>query len=63
MRPTPEPTCRCGIPAGGTGAEWDESLEMHRQGWSFFLDNLKAFLERGEDRRASAMGMRTPAAV
>jgi len=43
----------------GTGDEWAESQEMHRQGWGFFLDNLKAYLERGEDQRASAMGMRS----
>jgi uncharacterized protein YndB with AHSA1/START domain len=47
----------------GTGTDWDESLEMHRQGWSFFLGNLKAHLEGGEDARATAMGMKTPAAV
>jgi hypothetical protein len=34
---------------------------MHEQGWGFFLDNLKAYLERGEDRRAAAMGMKTRA--
>lgn len=47
----------------GEGGEWDESLELHRQGWSFFLDNLKAYLERGEDARAGAMGMKTVTAV
>lgn len=47
----------------GAGAEWDESLELHREGWGFFLENLKAYLERGDDGRASAMGMRTGAAV
>jgi uncharacterized protein YndB with AHSA1/START domain len=47
----------------GTGADWDESLEMHRQGWGFFLGNLKSYLEAGKDSRAEAMGMRTPAAV
>jgi uncharacterized protein YndB with AHSA1/START domain len=47
----------------GTGADWDESIELHRQGWGFFLDNLKGYLERGEDTRAQAMGMKTPAAV
>jgi uncharacterized protein YndB with AHSA1/START domain len=43
----------------GSDSEWDESVEMHRQGWNFFLGNLKSYLERGEDTRASAMGMRT----
>ncbi len=47
----------------GTGADWDESLELHRQGWGFFLENLKAYLERAEDARAATMGMKTPAAV
>ena len=47
----------------GEGADWDESVRMHEQGWSFFLDNLAAYLERGEDARASAMGMKTPATV
>jgi uncharacterized protein YndB with AHSA1/START domain len=47
----------------GAGADWDESLEMHRQGWAFFLGNLKAYLERGEDARAGTMGMKTPATV
>ena len=47
----------------GTGADWDDSLETHRQGWGFFLGNLKAHLERGVDQRGEAMGMKTPAAV
>jgi uncharacterized protein YndB with AHSA1/START domain len=45
------------------GGDWDESVQMHEQGWTFFLDNLKAYLERGEDSRAAAMGMKTPATV
>jgi uncharacterized protein YndB with AHSA1/START domain len=47
----------------GEGDAWDEAVAMHEQGWGFFLDNLKAYLERGADARASAMGMKTPAAV
>jgi uncharacterized protein YndB with AHSA1/START domain len=47
----------------GAGDDWDEAVRIHEQGWAFFLDNLKAYLERGEDARASQMGMRTPAAV
>jgi uncharacterized protein YndB with AHSA1/START domain len=43
----------------GEGAEWEQSQENHRQGWSFFLGNLKAYLEGGEDGRAEAMGMST----
>jgi len=46
-----------------SGSEWVESTEMHRQGWGFFLDNLKGYLERGEDARASVMGLKTGAAV
>jgi uncharacterized protein YndB with AHSA1/START domain len=47
----------------GDGDDWDASTKMHQEGWSFFLDNLKSYLERGEDRRAEAMGMKTPATV
>src|SRR5918992_2980143 len=48
---------------------WPESTEgtdaarMHEEGWGFFLENLKTWLERGEDRRADAMGMKTTAAA
>ena len=45
----------------GQGAAWDEAVAMHEEGWGFFLDNLKVYLERGEDARAAAMGMKTPA--
>jgi uncharacterized protein YndB with AHSA1/START domain len=45
----------------GAGEDWDAAVQMHEQGWGFFLDNLKAYLERGEDARGAAMGMRTPA--
>jgi uncharacterized protein YndB with AHSA1/START domain len=47
----------------GDSAEWEQSQENHRQGWSFFLANLKAYLEGGEDGRAGTMGMRTTTAV
>jgi uncharacterized protein YndB with AHSA1/START domain len=47
----------------GWDAHDDDAVEEFRQGWGFFLDNLKSYLERGEDERASKMGMRTPAAV
>jgi uncharacterized protein YndB with AHSA1/START domain len=43
----------------GWDADADEGVEEFRQGWGFFLENLKAYLERGEDARASQMGMRT----
>jgi uncharacterized protein YndB with AHSA1/START domain len=47
----------------GWDAHSDEGIEEFRQGWGFFLGNLKSHLERGEDARASQMGMRTPAGV
>lgn len=47
----------------GAGGDWDESYEMHVGGWQFFLGNLKTYLEQGEDRRAEAMGLKTPATV
>ena len=37
---------------------------MHEQGWSFFLDNLKSYLEGGSDLRVRGpMGQKTPATV
>lgn len=48
----------------GEGAEADEAVQLHEQGWSFFLDNLVAHLDRGEDLRPTApMGQRTPTRV
>lgn len=44
----------------GAGEAWDAPAQMHEEGWNFFLDNLKAYLEKGEDRRG-AMGLKTPA--
>lgn len=50
--------------AWGTGPEADEAVALHEQGWSFFLDNLVAYLEQGEDLRPGApMGQKTPATV
>ena len=46
----------------GAGEAWEASAQMHEEGWGFFLDNLKAYLEQGADRR-SAMGLKTPAAA
>lgn len=44
----------------GEGADWDEAVSLHEQGWGFFLDNLVAYLDRGEDVRPSApMGQKT----
>jgi uncharacterized protein YndB with AHSA1/START domain len=46
------------------GPEWDEAVAMHEQGWAFFLDNLVACLDRGEDlRRGAPMGQRTRTVV
>jgi uncharacterized protein YndB with AHSA1/START domain len=45
----------------GEGGEWPAAVKMHEDGWAFFLGNLQSYLERGEDRRADALGMRTPA--
>jgi uncharacterized protein YndB with AHSA1/START domain len=48
----------------GEGAEADEAVELHEPIWGFFLDNLVAYLDRGEDLRPSApMGQKTPATV
>lgn len=48
----------------GSGAEADEAVAMHEQGWSFFLDNLKSHLEGGADLRIGGpMGQKTPATV
>jgi uncharacterized protein YndB with AHSA1/START domain len=44
----------------GEGPDWDEAVGLHEQGWSFFLDNLVAYLDRGEDLRPTApMGQKT----
>jgi uncharacterized protein YndB with AHSA1/START domain len=43
----------------GWAAHTDEGVEEFRQGWGFFLSNLTAYLERGEDLRATQMGMKT----
>ena len=48
----------------GEGADWDEAVSLHEQGWGFFLDNLVAYLDRGEDLRQSApMGQKTAATI
>lgn len=48
----------------GEGADADEAVAIHEQGWAFFLDNLVAHLDRGEDLRPAApMGQKTPATV
>jgi uncharacterized protein YndB with AHSA1/START domain len=64
LRPSGESTELRLVHSGwGESSEWRESLRMHEEGWRFFLDNLKSWLESGEDRRASAMGMKTAAAT
>jgi uncharacterized protein YndB with AHSA1/START domain len=45
----------------GWDAHSDDGVEEFRQGWGFFLSNLEGYLERGEDARASQMGMKTAA--
>ena len=48
----------------GSGDAADEAVELHEQGWGFFLDNLRSTLERGDDLRAAGpMGQKTPATV
>ena len=47
----------------GEGGEWPAAVKMHEDGWGFFLENLKTYLERGEDRRSEMMGLTTPAAA
>ena len=48
----------------GDGTEADEAVKLHEQGWSFFLDNLKSYLDGGVDLRVGGpMGQRTPATV
>jgi uncharacterized protein YndB with AHSA1/START domain len=62
LRPSGDGTSLKLVHSGwGEGGEWPAAIEMHEQGWGFFLENLKNYLERGDDRRASAMGMKTPA--
>jgi uncharacterized protein YndB with AHSA1/START domain len=64
LRPSGDGTAVQLIHSGwGEGPEWEEAEEMHRQGWTAFLENLRSYLERGEDRRAAMLGLRTPAAV
>ena len=42
----------------------EEARSNHEQGWSFFLDNLKGWLETGADARPAApMGQKTGARV
>jgi uncharacterized protein YndB with AHSA1/START domain len=47
----------------GEGDDWAQSMENHREGWTFFLGNLEAYLEGGQDGRAATMGMRTATTV
>jgi len=42
-----------------TGADWEPIYDMTAQAWSFFLGNLKSYLENHQDNRAAAMGQKT----
>ncbi len=43
----------------GSGPAGDQLREMHAGPWSFYLSNLKAYLEEGKDQRAAALGQKT----
>ena len=43
----------------GAGPEGDKLREMHAGPWSFYLANLKGYLEAGTDQRAAALGQKT----
>ncbi len=61
LRPSEEGTVLRLVHTGwGERGEWPAAMKMHEDGWNFFLENLKTYLERGEDRRAK-LGIRTPA--
>ncbi len=40
------------------GPEWDRLREAHVRAWTFYLANLKSYLESGRDDREREMGMR-----
>jgi uncharacterized protein YndB with AHSA1/START domain len=44
-----------------TLGEADQVIQMHVQGWAFFLQNLKTILEGGRDERRTKLGMKTRA--
>jgi len=39
----------------------ENQMNGHNQGWTFFLQNLKDYLENGRDTRAEVMGMASAA--
>jgi uncharacterized protein YndB with AHSA1/START domain len=39
----------------GSGQESEEVRQMHAQVWSGYMNNLKLYLEKGEDQRAAMM--------
>lgn len=62
LRPTGDGTTLCLVHTGwGDDDKAREAVQMHEEGWGFFLGNLKSYLERGDDQRAAAMGMKTRA--
>ena len=54
-----ETTVRLVHSGWGSGKELDGAVQMHTQGWGFFLQNLKSVLEGGKDGRAATLGMKT----
>jgi uncharacterized protein YndB with AHSA1/START domain len=62
LEPAGETTVARLVHAGwGEGAAWEQSRQLHEDGWGFFLGNLKAYVERRGDGRGAALGMQTAA--
>ena len=43
----------------GPGAEGEKLRDYHAGPWSFYMSNLKTYLESGVDNRAAALGQKT----
>jgi len=43
----------------GPGAEGEQQRDFHAGPWSFYIANLKTYLETGTDNRAAALGQKT----
>ena len=41
------------------GGDWEKAWEITNQAWGFFLGNLKAWLESGQDNRTAVLGQKT----